>query len=68
MGDWERKERFKYPSARDWAERHAPEEAPGFWDKYGEIVVILVLMIVVAAILEALGIETPRQMTPRLSP
>lgn len=66
MSDWEKKERFSFPTGKESVDRHAPETAPSFWDKYGEIVVILILMIVIAATFNALGIVSPRQATPRL--
>jgi hypothetical protein len=66
MNDWEKKELFSFPAGKESVERHAPEKAPSFWDKYGEIVVYLILMIVIAATFNALGIVTPRQATPRL--
>ncbi len=66
MNDWEKKERFSFPRGEEWVERHAPEKAPSFWDKYGEMFVWLIVVIVIAAAFEALGIVTPRQATPRL--
>ena len=66
MNDWEKKKRFSSPSVEESVERHAPEKAPSFWDKYGEVVVLLIVVIVIAATFNALGIVTPRQATPRL--
>jgi hypothetical protein len=64
MSDWGKRERFNYPNVE--SERHAPEEAPGFWDKYGEIVLFLILVLVIGATFNALGIVSPRQATPLL--
>jgi hypothetical protein len=61
MNDWEKKERFTYPTGRDGMESHTPEETPGFLDKYGFLIFSWIVGIVVVGICRALGIA-------RLSP
>jgi hypothetical protein len=48
----EKKERLSYPT-----ERHASDKAPGFWDKYGGLVVFPIIVIMIAVAWDALGIR-----------
>ena len=56
MNDWEKRERFSYPTGKDSRERHTPEEARGFWDKYGASILFWIVGIVVVGTCRALGI------------
>jgi hypothetical protein len=54
MSDWEKKERFTYPTGKD--STPAPQKAPGFLDKYGALILFWIVGIVVVGTCRALGI------------
>jgi hypothetical protein len=56
MNDWEKKERFTYPSGKDSMESRTPEKTPGFLDKYGALILFWIVGIVVVGTCRALGI------------
>ena len=63
MNDWEKRERFIYPTGRESMESHTPEKPPGFrekargfLDKYGALILFWIVGIVVIGVCRSLGI------------
>lgn len=60
MRDWDQKERTKPPMSEDSVETDAPEAEGGIWDRYGQPVIAVILVIVTAGICNSLVNLSPR--------